>query len=129
VQSIVELLYMYHFELNFDNFHNIMRCLDTLTEFVQGPCSLNQQAIIDSKFLEIANSLLNTNIEKKKQSSNSKSNMSNISEDEGKRSVTVLSMSKAKSNRSNPKKVVNPPQIHRWMLERIKYKVVIGRRG
>ena len=33
---------MYHFDLSSDNFENIMRCLDTLTEFVQGPCPANQ---------------------------------------------------------------------------------------
>lgn len=33
---------MYHFDLSKDNFANIQMCLDTLTEFVQGPCSANQ---------------------------------------------------------------------------------------
>lgn len=32
---------MYHFEITDENYNNILRCLDTLTEFVQGPCSLN----------------------------------------------------------------------------------------
>lgn len=43
---------------SFYHFLIISQCFDTLTEFIQGPCRDNQKAIIDSKFLEIANALL-----------------------------------------------------------------------
>ena len=39
-------------------FHVISQCLDTLTEFIQGPCMKNQESIIDGKFLELASTLL-----------------------------------------------------------------------
>lgn len=32
-------------------------CLDTLSEFVQGPCKDNQEAVSDSKFFDIASDL------------------------------------------------------------------------
>lgn len=40
------------------SFHIISQCFDTLTEFIQGPCFANQNAVIDSKFLEYANTLM-----------------------------------------------------------------------
>ena len=39
-------------------FHVISQCLDTLTEFIQGPCEKNQESITDGKFLELASTLL-----------------------------------------------------------------------
>ena len=42
-------------------FLEISQCLDTLTEFVQGPCMKNQESIIDSQFLEIATGILSLN--------------------------------------------------------------------
>lgn len=33
----------------------MLKTLDTLTEWVQGPCEENQFAVADSKFLEVAN--------------------------------------------------------------------------
>ncbi|CAD8131502.1 unnamed protein product [Paramecium pentaurelia] len=35
------------------NFSNLMCCLDTLNELVQGPCSENQIAVADSKFFDV----------------------------------------------------------------------------
>ena len=42
-----------------DNYDNISQCFDTLTEFIQGPCYLNQFTIVNSKFLEYAVEILN----------------------------------------------------------------------
>lgn len=42
----------------FTTFQVISQCLDTLTEFIQGPCMKNQESIIDGKFLELANVIL-----------------------------------------------------------------------
>lgn len=36
----------------------IQQCFDTITEVVQGPCKLNQNRIIQTKFLEYAINLL-----------------------------------------------------------------------
>lgn len=36
----------------------ISQCFDSLTEFIQGPCTKNQESIIDGKFLELASNLL-----------------------------------------------------------------------
>ncbi|KAL4438749.1 hypothetical protein ABPG74_013422 [Tetrahymena malaccensis] len=51
-------------KLKKSNFKNMIICLDLLTKFVQGPCHENQEKIIDSKFLEIAYQILNTEIKK-----------------------------------------------------------------
>ena len=38
-------------------YDNMIFCLDTLSEFVQGPCRDNQEAVSDSKFFDIASDL------------------------------------------------------------------------
>jgi len=35
VSSVIELLYVYHTDLGVNNYHNILRCFETLTELVQ----------------------------------------------------------------------------------------------
>lgn len=35
VSSVIELLYIYHTDLGMNNYHNILRCFETLTELVQ----------------------------------------------------------------------------------------------
>ena len=40
-------------------YDNMIKCLDTLSEFVQGPCSENQVAVSESKFFDIAFDLFN----------------------------------------------------------------------
>ena len=44
--------------MNQANYESITRCLETLAEFVQGPCPENQTNLIDGKFLEVAAKLL-----------------------------------------------------------------------
>ena len=51
----VDLLKVYAENLCIGNFENVLKTLDTLTEWVQGPCEENQFAVADSKFLEVAN--------------------------------------------------------------------------
>jgi hypothetical protein len=41
-----------------NNFDNIMATIDTLIEFVQGPCVENQHTIVESKYLEYVNEIL-----------------------------------------------------------------------
>lgn len=45
----------------------MVKCLDTLIEFVQGPCKMNQETIIDSKFFQFAEDILDGYDEKKQQ--------------------------------------------------------------
>ena len=44
------------------NYVNIKRCLETLTEFVQGPCKENQISLIDGKFFEVAEGILGVSL-------------------------------------------------------------------
>lgn len=54
IESTISLLEILTKKMHFKSFHVISQCFDTLTEFIQGPCKLNQERIIDSKFLELA---------------------------------------------------------------------------
>lgn len=58
VAIISELLLAYSSNMMQKDYENIIKCLDTLTEFVQGPCPENQIALIDGKFLEVAYKIL-----------------------------------------------------------------------
>ena len=42
-----------------ENYGIISQCLDTLTEYSQGPCQINQMTIVNSKFLDYAVEILN----------------------------------------------------------------------
>lgn len=68
----------------------------------QGPCTNNQQSIIDGKFLEIANSLL-SNMGKK-----AKSKTKDMKKYEKKKSITKTPLSE---------------EVQVWMIERLKLKV------
>mmetsp|Transcript_30988 Transcript_30988/g.28188 ORF Transcript_30988/g.28188 Transcript_30988/m.28188 type:complete len:143 (+) Transcript_30988:6059-6487(+) len=63
VEAVIELLRVYYLNLVKGNYENIVKCLDTLTEFVQGPCAENQLALIDGKFFEVAAGLLSKDTE------------------------------------------------------------------
>lgn len=39
----------------------ISQCFDTLTELIQGPCTENQMELVESKFTDILNTVLNAN--------------------------------------------------------------------
>jgi len=66
-------------------YENMIQCLDTLNELVQGPCLENQIAVSESKFFEIANDLFSS---KKQPSLNATtiSQSSNMSKSSFKRS-------------------------------------------
>lgn len=42
-----------------ENYGIISQCLDTLTEYSQGPCQRNQMTIVNSKFMDYAVEILN----------------------------------------------------------------------
>ena len=100
VFAVVELLNSYSGVIERKvHYENILQCFDTLIEFIQGPCPQNQQAIIDGKFLSIANTILSLK--------------TNIDQEEGRKSK--------KKSFIKPKNT----QIENYMRERIKYKVFI----
>lgn len=41
------------------NFITISQCLDSMTEYMQGPCEINQEKIANGKFLQYAVEILN----------------------------------------------------------------------
>ncbi|KRX06791.1 MIR motif [Pseudocohnilembus persalinus] len=112
ITIVVELLYQYSQSLNKQNYENIIKCLDTLTEFVQGPCYTNQETIIDSKFFEIAQPILDYQYEDQ-----------NIS-----KSNSMLQSSKRQFVRKKSRLTQNNlknQDIEKWKIERIKYKIMI----
>ena len=42
------------YKISSETYDEIEQCFDTLTEFIQGPCKDNQDAISSTKFLEYA---------------------------------------------------------------------------
>lgn len=58
IEPIVNLFKKLLAEKQFDSFLILSQCLDTLTEFIQGPCEGNQKALLALKFLEISNDFL-----------------------------------------------------------------------
>ena len=48
-------------ELNEHNYQMASQCLDTLTEFIQGPCEANQMALVETQFTNISSKLLELN--------------------------------------------------------------------
>ncbi|KAL4462524.1 hypothetical protein ABPG74_000354 [Tetrahymena malaccensis] len=58
VQAVADLLKAYYYgDCTQKMYDNMIFCLDTLSEFVQGPCKENQDAVSDSKFFDIASDL------------------------------------------------------------------------
>ena len=54
ISSVADLLRSYYYcARNVEMYDNIMQCLETLSEFVQGPCLENQTGVAESKFFEI----------------------------------------------------------------------------
>ncbi|CAD8132784.1 unnamed protein product [Paramecium pentaurelia] len=64
INQVAELLLTYYYK-DKAQYDNMVLCLDTLNELVQGPCPENQVAVADSKFFEIASDLFGSRKEKK----------------------------------------------------------------
>ena len=58
IEAVVNLFQNFLIKKKLDSFKILSQCLDTLTEFIQGPCEGNQKALIVLKFLDISNELL-----------------------------------------------------------------------
>lgn len=63
INQVAELLLTYYYK-DKAQYENMILCLDTLNELVQGPCPENQVAVADSKFFEIASDLFGQRKEK-----------------------------------------------------------------
>ncbi|KRX08878.1 MIR motif [Pseudocohnilembus persalinus] len=64
--AIIDLIRVFYYDAAIQKYYSVLtQSLETLIEFVQGPCEQNQQAVSESKFLEIAHDLF-TNKKKKK---------------------------------------------------------------
>ncbi len=58
INLIADLLKTYYFEQRTTKMYdNMIKCLDTLNELVQGPCPENQIAVAESKFFDIVQNL------------------------------------------------------------------------
>lgn len=58
INAVADLLKAYYYEARTQKMYdNMMQCLETLTEFVQGPCMENQNAVSESKFFHIASDI------------------------------------------------------------------------
>jgi hypothetical protein len=58
INLVADLLKTYYFEeRTVKQYSNMLKCLDTLNELVQGPCPENQIAVADSKFFDIVQDL------------------------------------------------------------------------
>ncbi|KAL4492562.1 hypothetical protein ABPG72_007675 [Tetrahymena utriculariae] len=128
VTAIIDLLYIFYDNIDEENFSNMLKCLDTLIEFVQGPCIQNQNAIIDSKFFQFAEEILEgydqKKHEKKRLTYFQSSNMLNQSMNSFTRSFAQRSSTKTKTILSHIAQKSNT-QLKPWMLEQIKYKTMI----
>lgn len=66
ISLVTELLKTYYYEDRCQqSYDNMIKCVDTLNELVQGPCLENQMAVADSKFFEIASDLFSSKKEHK----------------------------------------------------------------
>ena len=63
ISDIIALLEILIEKKQLRSFKVVSQCFDTLTEFIQGPCTKNQEAIIDGKFLELVSTLLSMGLE------------------------------------------------------------------
>ncbi|CAD8059333.1 unnamed protein product [Paramecium primaurelia] len=117
INQVAELLLSYYYK-DRAQYENMVLCLDTLNELVQGPCPENQIAVADSKFFEIASDLFGQR--KEKDSSGKAQTMaSNIktSKTQNNKMMTVKTSRYQKQQKGSDLKV--------WQIERMQTKCLI----
>lgn len=119
VSIIIELLRTYQKRLVPDNYENIMRCLDTLAEFVQGPCPENQIALLDSKFLEFAHEIFSKRIRPKVKETVFEFNPNEDTEIQMLKNAKEMELKRQQAMNKSAQEL--PP----WMIARLKLKVII----
>lgn len=118
VETVTDLLRAYDLNLVQGNYDNVIRCLDTLTEFVQGPCPENQIEIINGKFFEVALGLLTKDDDENKDTIKAKRQSYQKKSRGARRFVSDLQLTNI-----NLRSTDNLP-LEPWMLARLKYKIV-----
>lgn len=58
ITSVISLLDLLMKKKSFYSFFIMSQCFETLTEFIQGPCTENQDAVVNSKFIDLCSELL-----------------------------------------------------------------------
>ena len=117
VSTVADLLRAYYFEAKYvKNYDAMLKCIDTLSEFVQGPCLENQVNVSDSRFFDVANDIFAL---KKKAGADGKSK-------------SIAGTSKAggskvgKSNASGFGDVVRTDEpVKPWMIARLQSKCLV----
>ena len=107
VGIVIDLLRSYYANMSREYYENIIRCLDTINEFVQGPCSENQLTVVDSKFFEMASGILTREIPE-------------INEKE---TLSKNDYFKQLSHK-HKSKYLHKKELYPWMIVRLKYKVL-----
>ncbi|EGR32738.1 MIR domain protein [Ichthyophthirius multifiliis] len=118
VNLVADLLKAYYYgDCTQTTYDNMINCLDTLSEFVQGPCKENQDAVSDSKFFDIASDLF---LSKPKKSLRQ-------------RNQEQMNQEELKKNKKKEKKIdfieiyrqsKNEP-LTKWMIVRLQNKVLV----
>ncbi|CAD8068825.1 unnamed protein product [Paramecium sonneborni] len=117
INQVAELLLTYYYK-DKAQYENMVLCLDTLNELVQGPCPENQIAVADSKFFEIASDLFGQR--KDKDNANKAQTMaSNIktSKTQSSKMMTFKTSRYQKQQKGSELKV--------WQIERMQTKCLI----
>lgn len=91
------------------NYINILRCLETLIEFVQGPCKENQMSLVDGKFFEVAEGILGLSPKKQEIKLARRASMSSR--------LSSLGLMSESDRFNQP--------MEEWMIERLKYHVTL----
>ncbi|EGR30673.1 MIR domain protein [Ichthyophthirius multifiliis] len=114
INAIADLLKTYYYDARTQQmYENMIKCLDTLNEFVQGPCLENQIAVSESKFFEIANDIFT--IKRNIQENPISQQITMKSKESLKQSITQKKNQKIKSNEG----------LENWMIYRMQNKCLI----
>ena len=58
INAVADLLRAYYYDARTQKMYdNMIKCLETLSEFVKGPCMDNQSAVSESKYFDIASDI------------------------------------------------------------------------
>ncbi|EGR27735.1 MIR domain protein [Ichthyophthirius multifiliis] len=123
ISYLADLLKAYYFEGGTKQYYdNMNRCIDTLSELVQGPCYLNQKAVSGSKFFEVIIDILDREFKKKVVSDESKSQFTSKQKSQygSQRGSRSKAISVAKSTNQAPDEPLD-----NWMVARLQNKCLV----
>ncbi|KAL4438400.1 hypothetical protein ABPG74_009439 [Tetrahymena malaccensis] len=121
VQNVADLLKAYYNEGGQQQYYDgMMKCLDTLIKFVQGPCLNNQQAVSDSKFFDVAHDLFEREMKYKSGPDDGKSQFTSRKSQTGSKQGRQTIKTKSILSRIKPGSGEEP--LENWMIARLQYK-------